>query len=68
LAFLTKNILAKVHRAGIPVIGIRMLPTVLAVLTVGTAVLAEMAAIITAATIGKKVLTANGAKAKLRKV
>ena len=66
--FLTKDILAKVHRAGIPVIGIKILPTVLAVITVGTAVIAEMDAIITAATVGKKVLTANGARAKWKKV
>ena len=76
--FLIKNILAKVHRAGIPVTGIKMLPTVLAVLTVGTAVLAETAAmiltakvtetIITAATIETLVLTANGMRRKLRKV
>jgi hypothetical protein len=66
--FLTKNILAKVHRAGILVIGIKMLPTVLAVLTVGTAVLAEIGRNYNRRDNRKQVLTANGARAKLRKV
>jgi hypothetical protein len=45
-----------------------MLLKIQAVLTVGTAAQAEMAAIIIAAIIVGKLLTANGARARLKKV